>query len=111
MLDLTIAFRAALPLPGVILEIEDGKQRMLELPGRALLLEADAPPLAPGQPSLAAEIVAAFEDDPEVAEPLFLDGGHPDAEGFVVFTDAVAAWIQQQGLLQAAPQAPGAPPR
>lgn len=111
VLDLTIAFRAALPLPGVILEYEDGKQRMLELPGRSVLLEADAPPLAPGQPSLAPAVVAAFEDDHSVAEPLFFDGGHPDAAGFVVFTDAVVAWIEQQGLLRAAQPAPGVPPR
>ena len=110
VLDLTIAFRAALPLPGVILEYEGNKQRILELPERTVLLEVEAPPQALGQPSLAAEVIAAFEDDHGVAEPLFFDGGHPDTAGLVLFTDAVAAWIEQQGLLRADVQAPGVPP-
>jgi lysophospholipase L1-like esterase len=111
LLDLTPAFRAALPLPGVILEIDGGTQRVIRLPERAVVLEAKAPAGGPGQPSLADEVVAMFEDDHDIAEPLFFDGGHPDTAGFVLFTDAVAAWIESQGLLRAAPRAPGAPPR
>jgi hypothetical protein len=110
VLDLTIAFRAALPLPGVILEYEGGRQRMLKLPERTVLLEVEAPPLALGQPSLAPEVIAAFEDDYDIVEPLFFDGGHPDTAGLVVFTDAVATWIEQRGLLRADVQAPGVPP-
>ncbi|MDG1479704.1 MAG: hypothetical protein P8R54_08935 [Myxococcota bacterium] len=109
VLDLTPAFREALPLPGVILEIQDGTQRMVSLPARTTIVEAKAPAGGPGQSTLAAEIVAVFEADTSIVEPLFFDGGHPDAAGFVLFTDAVAAWIEAEGLLRAAPQGGGAP--
>ncbi|MFT5683977.1 MAG: hypothetical protein ACI8RZ_004912 [Myxococcota bacterium] len=111
LLDLTLAFRAALPLPGVILEIEDGIQRMVKLPERTVLLEATAPRGGPGQATLADAVVEAFESDDDIIEPLFFDGGHPDAAGFVLFTDAVAAWIEAEGLLRAAPRGGGGPPR
>jgi lysophospholipase L1-like esterase len=99
VLDLTPAFRDALPLPGVVLRTRSGRQQLVRLPDEAILTEGRAPPMHPGQPALAAEIVAAFEADSGVAEPLFFDGGHPDAEGFVIFTDAVAAWIEANDLL------------
>ena len=41
---------------------------------------------------------ALFENDEDLYEPLFFDGGHPTAEGFVVFTDAVVAFLTAQGL-------------
>lgn len=99
VLDLTDAFRAALPLPGVVLQQEGGQQRMVRLPDGAILVEATAPPLAPGQPALATAITDAFEDNPSLQEPLFFDGGHPDREGFVLFAREVAAWIQRENLL------------
>ncbi len=95
VLDLTAAFRAALPRPGVILEISEGQQRILRLPGREALLSAPAP--ARG---LAPEVLAAFEEDETIAEPLFFDGGHPDAEGFAIFAEAVARWVREERLLE-----------
>ena len=97
VLDLTPAFRAAMPAEGVVMETQGAVQRMVRLPDRAVLAEGPVP--AQGQ--LAAELVAAFEADESIAEPLFFDGGHPDAAGFAVFSDALATWLQQQGLVPA----------
>lgn len=94
VLELTEAFRAALPLPGVILEQAGTSQRVLELPAGRLLVEAPAPPRG-----LAPEVVALFEGDPDIAEPLFFDGGHPDAPGFRIFADEVARFLREQGLV------------
>lgn len=93
VLDLTEAFRDALPRPGVILEQGAGQQRVVRLPERALVLEAAAP-----ERGLAPEVVAMFEADDDLYEPLFFDGGHPTARGFGVFTDTVVAFLDQQGL-------------
>lgn len=93
VLELTDAFRAALPRPGVVLEQQGRRQKMVRLPDRTVLVDAAAP-----QRGLAPEIVAAFEADDSVAEPLFFDGGHPDAAGFEVFSAAVATWAQQNLL-------------
>lgn len=94
VLDLTPAFRAALPLPGIVMETDGQSQRVFQLPGRTRLLEVAAP--AHG---LAPEIVSLFEDDTTMAEPLFFDGGHPDDPGFVVFVDALVPWLREQGLV------------
>ncbi len=93
VLDLTTAFRAALPLPGIVMETDGQSQRVFQLPGRTRLLDVAAP--AHG---LAPEIVALFENDETMAEPLFFDGGHPDDPGFVVFVDALVPWLRDQGL-------------
>lgn len=93
VLELTEAFRAALPRPGVILEQRGQSQVVVQLPERTVVLEAAAP--AHG---LAPEIIAAFEADPTFAEPLFFDGGHPDADGFEIFAAVVATWTQQHLL-------------
>ena len=94
LLDLTEAFRDALPLPGVILEVSGGRQRVLRLPERALLIDAQSP-----QRGLAPEVVALFEGDDTIAEPLFYDGGHPDAAGFALFAGTLAAWLKAEGLV------------
>jgi lysophospholipase L1-like esterase len=99
LLDLTPAFRAALPRPGVILEQEGTTQRVVRLPDRTVVLEASAP-----EHGLAPEIVALFEDDAGIVEPLFFDGGHPTSEGFVVFVAALTEWMESEHLR------PGAPP-
>ena len=109
MFDLTPIFRAALPKPGVILQIEADHQRVLREPGDQVLLELDAPPSG-----LAEQITALFEADPTIKEPLFFDGGHPDAEGFSLFADALAGWLRQRGLvpggLSSPPSTTGAAP-
>lgn len=101
VLDLTPAFRAATPDRGVILEVRGEEQVVLRLPERAELLRARRP--ARG---LAPDVLARLEEDSTMVEPLFFDGGHPDAEGFRVFAEAVARWVSTTGLLRAAPSAP-----
>lgn len=91
LLDLTPIFDANLPNKGVYLRIENGVQQMVERTSDVILAEGSQP--KPPQ-SLANEIVAYFENHPDVQEPLFFDGGHPDAEGFVLFGEAVASWIR-----------------
>lgn len=95
VLDLTPAFRKALPRPGVVLEQHGGRQQVVRLPGAEVVVDVAAP--ADG---LAPQVVAAFEADPDLAEPLFFDGGHPDAAGFVLFADAVAEFIRDERLLR-----------
>lgn len=96
VLELTPIFRAALPLPGVVLESDGEVQRMVRLPDRKVLVEATAP-----EHGLAPAIVAAFEADHDVAEPLFYDGGHPDTAGFQLFAGSVANWVREQGWVPA----------
>lgn len=93
-LDLTAAFRAALPSPGVVMEQSGGHQVVKHLPDGEILLDVPAP--AQG---LAPEIVALFEGDEGVAEPFFFDGGHPDGPGFEIFARTVAEWLRGQGLV------------
>lgn len=95
VLDLTPAFRKALPRPGVVLEQHGGRQQVVRLPGAEVLVDVAAP-----SSGLAPEVVGAFEADPDLAEPLFFDGGHPDREGFVIFADAVAEFVRAEGLLR-----------
>ena len=89
---LTPAFRAQLPQPGVTGELGPEMQRMRRWPGGEVLVEVPAPP-----EGLADEIIAAFEDDPELREPLFIDEGHPDAEGYALFAREVARWLRELG--------------
>jgi hypothetical protein len=95
--ELTPAFRGeAEDMPGVHLEIgNDGSQRMLEMPGRRVLVDG-------GQgDQLDADIIQAFEDDLTLVEPLFFDGGHPTSEGFEFFADEVGAFLISSGALSA----------
>jgi hypothetical protein len=94
VLDLTEAFRAALPRPGVVLSLDTpGRHRVLSLPGESLVLDTAAP-----ERGLAPEVVALFESDDDLYEPLFFDGGHPTSEGFEVFNAAVVRFLREQGL-------------
>ena len=92
-IDLTPAFREALPTEGVTLTLNGDTQQMIDRRSNAVLVEA-----TPTDPlSLAPEIVDALEADHNLVEPLMFDGAHPDADGFVVFAHVVASFIEQQG--------------
>ncbi len=94
MLDTTPIFDANLPDGGVSLRISNGKQQVVDRSTGTVLTEGDQPP--PPR-SLAPEVIELFEEDTSIKEPLFYDGGHPDAEGFVLFGTAVADWMTELG--------------
>lgn len=94
---LTSAFRARLPLPGVTGELGPQVQRMRRWPGGEVVVEAPTPP-----EGLADGIIAAFEADHTLREPLFIDEGHPDAEGCALFAREVAAWLRGLGWIPGA---------
>jgi lysophospholipase L1-like esterase len=94
-LDLTPAFRKALPAEGVSLKIEDGMHRMIDLSTGNILAEGIAPADRPGMPAMAGEIIVALEEDHSLREPLIFDGAHPDAEGNQLFAEEVAGWISR----------------
>ena len=91
-LDLTPAFRAALPKSGVTLSTQGATQQMVDRQSDTVLVKATTQKSG----SLAPEIVSALEDNHDLKEPLMFDGAHPDAEGFVVFAEAVAEFINAQ---------------
>ncbi len=95
LIDLTPVFDAARRAPGVVLRVSHDGQAMVDL--------ATGKELARGRPEqldkLAPEIIAAFEADDAVSEPLFYDGGHPDAEGYALYAQALADFIRDAGLL------------
>lgn len=97
VLDLTPAFRSR-QQSGVVMHMAGETQQMQVLPSRSVVAEG----VGEGD-QLAAEIVAAFEGDPGVKEPMFFDGGHPDAPGYKLMADEVArallsqGWVRQQG--------------
>ena len=99
LLDLTPIFDANLPDTGVFLRLDNGTQQMVDRASGNILAEGPQP--KPPQ-SLASEIIQYFEQNPSIQEPLFFDGGHPDAEGFVVFGEAVGSWLIDLGWVTAA---------
>jgi hypothetical protein len=96
VLDLTPAFRAQQHTTGVVMDIEGGMQRMLRLPERELIAKGKGV----GE-HLAPEIIDALESDPSLIEPLFFDGGHPDAPGYRLFAEEVARFLLTQEWVSA----------
>ena len=94
MLDTTPIFDANLPSGGVAFNLNNGMQQMVDRSTGNILAEGAQPP--PPR-SLAPELIAKFESDSTVKEPLFYDGGHPDAEGFILFGNALATWLTDLG--------------
>jgi lysophospholipase L1-like esterase len=92
-LDLTPVFHENMPKKGYKLQIEGTRQLMVRRSDGSIHREGQA------QQGLAKEIVAAFEEDHSIQEPLFFDGGHPDTEGFVLFSAKAEEWMRQQGWL------------
>ncbi len=102
VLDLTPAFRAALPLPGVVGDLSGGRHRMIKLPENTVIVDVPEPPESPRYGKLLAqEIIDAFEADPTVSEPLFFDQGHPDAAGFRLMAHEISDWMQELGWVGA----------
>lgn len=93
VLDLTPAFRAR-QQSGVVMQMDGDTQQMRVLPSMSIVAQGigDGDHLAP-------ELVAAFEADPGVKEPMFFDGGHPDADGYKLMANEVARVLQSQGWI------------
>ncbi len=98
VLDLTPAFRSR-QQSGVVMQMAGETQQMRVLPSKSLVAEG----IGEGD-QLAAELVAAFENDPGVKEAMFFDGGHPDAPGYKLMADEVARTLLSQGWIR--PQSP-----
>ena len=115
VLELTPAFRAtAQRTPSsagetlVWLERAGSEHRLLRLPMRDIYRRVAAPEVVadgidgwihPDAMAVAPALVQAFEEDASLREPLFFDGGHPDAEGYALMARLVADWIRQGGWL------------
>ncbi|MEE2752034.1 MAG: hypothetical protein VX519_11445 [Myxococcota bacterium] len=113
VLELTPAFRTAAQRatgkPGetlVWLERAGSEHRLVRLPIRDIYRRASAPEVVadgmdgwihPDAMAVAPELVQAFEEDLNLREPLFFDGGHPDAEGYALMAREVAHWVRQNG--------------
>jgi len=99
VLDLSEQFMQHEATSGVRLQIEGEQQQLVNVATGEVIVRAENTPLQPGHPVLAPEIIAAFENDPQLREPLIFDGGHPDEEGFVLFAQLVADWLKEQRLV------------
>jgi hypothetical protein len=102
VLDLAAVFRREQrqgDTPGVLLdreEVDGGTiQRLIRVPGEEVIFE-----VTHSDQGLAPEVLAWFEDRPDAREPLFLDGSHPDADGYALFANEVASWVRQQGWVR-----------
>ena len=100
-IDLTAAMQVAMGTAGVELISTGTEQHLVRRADGAVIAKGKTPDNVPGQPSLAPEITEAFEADPSIKEPLFFDSGHPDAEGFRVFSSVVAEFLVAQSWLPA----------
>ncbi len=97
-LDLTATFRAAQARPdahGIVLAREGAEQVVREVPsGKEVLRVRPADPR-----QLDPEVTAYFDADASRFEPLFYDGGHPDATGYALYAETVASFLREQGLV------------
>jgi hypothetical protein len=98
-LELTEPFHQQMPDTGVTLRQKNGVQQMLSRKDGSVIVEGVQPEQGPGRPSIAPEIIARFEADTEIKEPLFFDGGHPDEEGLQIFASEVGKWLRQLGWI------------
>jgi len=94
ILELADVFRARQTQSGVVMETDGTTQRMVRLPERTLIASGTG-----SGDHLAPELVAAFESDPALVEPMFFDGGHPDAAGYALFAQEVAHFLRGQGWI------------
>lgn len=88
--DLTEPFRAAQGERGEDLVIGAGKLSVVDLESKATWLSVAAPAQGP----LPTAISELFEREPEVAEVLMYDGGHPDAAGSAVMAALIADLVE-----------------
>jgi len=73
---------------GVVLQTEGNRQTLVRVPGSSVLAQGMGDP-----ETIAPEIIALFEQDSSLSEPLFFDGGHTNAEGNQVAALALQQWL------------------
>lgn len=88
--DLTDAFRAAQGNRGESLVMEGSKASVVDLETGTVWLTTSRG----GDGRLPAAVGQLFETEPEVAEALIFDGGHPDVEGNAVMAALIADLIE-----------------
>jgi lysophospholipase L1-like esterase len=91
VLNLSEVFKAN-SQAGVILKTQGTRQSLVRMPSGEVLVEGTG-----AADRIAPEIIAAFEADPTLAEPLFFDGGHPTVAGNRVAATAIAGWLAELG--------------
>ena len=97
LLDLTDTFRAAQGEQGYGLKAtKTGKLALVNFATGEVLTEA-----TPDGRDLPWAICEALDADDTLREPLMFDSGHPDAEGFVVYAQAVAEQLEAGGWFSA----------
>ena len=90
--DLEPIFKSAqVGKPGVVFTKEGSRQRLLDNQDGQILIEV----ISETPRNIDDEILAAFEKDTTLREPLFFDGGHPDEEGYALMAQSVAACVRQ----------------
>jgi len=89
MIDLTPALRDAGRGRGEVLIQRGQNLAVFDQDAKRTWLE-----VPPSSHDLPADIYALFEAEPSVREPLFFDDGHPDAEGFTVFAEALLPVVE-----------------
>jgi len=112
VIGLTRPFRAAQKsykgaAPGeviVTMQTIDGKQILSTQDGRQIL-SAVAPTVpkvaffGPPPSVIAKEVLAAFEENTKLREPMFYDGGHPDADGYRLMAEVIAGVLKERALV------------
>ena len=89
VIDLTPHLRKAGQGRGEVLIQQGGKLAVFDQDSKRTWLEAHPTPH-----DLPQEIYTLFETQTEVREALFFDEGHPDAEGFKVFAEALVPLVE-----------------
>lgn len=113
VIGLTHAFRKAQKAyqgakPGEVLvtmQTRDGNQILTTAEGEEIL--SAVAPEVPKQENffgippaiIAKEVLAAFEKRPNMREPLFFDGGHPDEEGYRLMAEVIAGVLKERELV------------
>ncbi|MEC7984207.1 MAG: SGNH/GDSL hydrolase family protein [Myxococcota bacterium] len=99
LLELTTTFRKQKTENGVRLRIQNDKQQLVDVNSQAVLVEADNIPMLPGKSAVAPEILAAFDQNLALHEPLIFDAGHPDEKGYALMAETIAQWIRKKRWL------------
>ena len=97
-----LQYKSPNPKDHIVLLQQNNNIQKLVSPSGETFLEARAPRIhhSPDSPSfIAVTIFQAFEQNKDLREPLFYDGGHPDKEGYELFALTVAEWIKKQEVL------------